>query len=137
MRSTARREPCAGGFSSTISLDLTKPVAMRKSRTALVMFASGSALSCRRRISAAAPAHLGSFVSMWAGIQGSGPFNPVERANLGYSGEWAVTMPSLWERWSSVVSRSYWLCSPIQNPAEFPKKRESSRAVSAVIDRSP
>ena len=41
-------------LSSTISSALTSPVTMRKSGTALVMFASGSPLSCRRRISAAA-----------------------------------------------------------------------------------
>ena len=60
VRSTARREPWAGGFSSTISSPLTSPVRMRKSRTALVMFASGSPLSYRRRISAAAWAYRGS-----------------------------------------------------------------------------
>ena len=38
---------------------------------------------------------------------------------------------------SWVVSRSYWLCSPIQKPGELPKKRASSKAVSAVMARSP
>ena len=36
---------------------------------------------------------------------------------------------------SSATSRSYWLCSPIQNTAEFPKIRESSNTVSAEIPR--
>ena len=27
-----------------------------------------------------------------------------------------------------------WLCSPIQNPAEFPKKRAKSNAVSSVTE---
>ena len=42
VRSTARREPRAGGFSSTTSLVRTRQVATRKSRTAVVMFASAS-----------------------------------------------------------------------------------------------
>ena len=43
----------------------------------------------------------------------------------------------LQERRSCAVSRSYWLCRRIQNWAEVPKKRESSRAVSAVMERCP
>ena len=33
-----------------------------------------------------------------------------------------------------VTFRSYWLRSPIQNPAEFPKKRAKSNAVSSVTE---
>ena len=39
-RSTARREPSAGGFSSSISSSYTRPVTVRKLRTAVVMLAS-------------------------------------------------------------------------------------------------
>ena len=64
VRSTARRDPSAGGFSSTISSSATKPVAVRKLRTAVVMLASGSARLCRRKISAAASAQIGSLGSI-------------------------------------------------------------------------
>ena len=47
-------EILGGRFSSTISSLSANPVRMRKSRTALVMLASASKLSCRRRIRAAA-----------------------------------------------------------------------------------
>ena len=70
VRSTARPEPSAGGFSSAISSSFTRPVRVKKLRTALVMLASGSALSWRRRISAAACRYLGSPVSMWGGMAG-------------------------------------------------------------------
>ena len=65
VRSTARREPSEGGFSSTISSLRANPVRMRKSRTALVMLASGSKLSCRRSICSAALRYLGSPMLMW------------------------------------------------------------------------
>ena len=44
---------------------------------------------------------------------------------------------SLSARRSCSRSRSYWLWMPIQNSAELPKKRENSRAISAVMERSP
>ena len=56
VRSTAWREPSEGGFSSTISSLRTRPVRMRKSRTALVMLASAAPSLCRLRISAAVAA---------------------------------------------------------------------------------
>jgi hypothetical protein len=55
----------------------------------------------------------------------------------GVPGEWAATMLNFGARRSWAVSRSYWVCNPIQNAAELPKKRENSRAVSAVIERCP
>ena len=61
--------------------------------------------------------------------------DPVSAAALDYSVEWASTVSNRLDIPSSAVSRSYWLCSPIQNSAEFPKYRENSRAVSAVMDR--
>ena len=53
-----------GGFSSTISWLWARPVRVRNSLTVLVMFASGSPPSWRRRISAAASRYLGSLVLM-------------------------------------------------------------------------
>ena len=60
VRSTARREVSEGGFSSMISWLFASPVRMRKSRTALVMLASLSKAACRRSISPADSAYLGS-----------------------------------------------------------------------------
>ena len=65
VRSTALRDPSEGGFSSPISSLRARPVRMRKSLTAVVMLASSSKASCRRRISAAASRYLGSVRSKW------------------------------------------------------------------------
>ena len=51
---------------------------------------------------------------------------------MGYTEEWRGTLSSLSERRSAATSNSYWLCKPIQNSAELPKKRENNNAVSAV-----
>jgi len=64
VRSTARREASEGGFSSTISSLRARPVRMRKSRTELVMLASGWKLSCLSRTCAAASRYFGSSMSM-------------------------------------------------------------------------
>ena len=48
------------------------------------------------------------------GHSGRDRIGRVLRRGLEVRGEWDSTMSSLWDRRSLAVSRSYWVCSPIQ-----------------------